>query len=77
MTSCNHSKLVLLPEKKNLLRCRHCHLQIKADELGGNHCPECFEADGNKRYDFEEVAVKETGTDRYRCEKCGAIIESD
>jgi hypothetical protein len=72
---CNHSALELLPERKKTLRCRHCHLTIAADEIGDAYCPECFDASGNKRYDFEEIA---TATDiaRYRCEECGAIIES-
>ena len=77
MTACNHSKLIQLPEEKNRLRCRHCHLTIKADELGESYCPECFEMDGNKYYDFEELPAEKSVTARYRCEDCGAIIESD
>jgi len=76
MTSCNHTKLELLPEEKNRLRCRHCHLTIKADDLGESYCPECFEMHGKKRYDFEEIEAVKTGTARYRCEGCGVIIES-
>jgi len=77
MTSCDHSQLVLLPEKKNMLRCRHCHLTISPDELGKGYCPECYEADGRKQYDFEAIAPEETETARYRCEGCGVIIESE
>ena len=76
MTKCSHSSLVLLPQKKNLVRCRHCHLTIKADELRESYCPECFEIKGRKQYDFEEIADVENGISRYRCEECGVIIES-
>jgi hypothetical protein len=51
-------------------------LKIKPDELGESYCPECFEVDGSKRYDFEEIAAAAAEIDRYRCEDCGAIIES-
>ncbi len=76
MTSCVHNNLVLLPAAKKRLRCRHCHLMIKADELGKSFCPECFETRSEKLYDFEEMAEAETGVVRYRCEDCGVIIES-
>ncbi|MEW6599354.1 MAG: hypothetical protein AB1499_00130 [Nitrospirota bacterium] len=76
MSLCKHSILALLPEKKNLRRCRLCHLTIKADELGEGHCPECFETRGERKYDFEEVVSADTGKARYRCEECGVIIES-
>lgn len=76
MTSCNHINLVLLPAAKNKLRCRHCHLTIGSEELGKSFCPECFEARGEKRYDFEEIVEASTGVQRYRCEDCGIIIES-
>ena len=73
---CNHSTLELLPERKKTLRCRHCHLTMAADELGEAYCPECFDASGDKRYNFEEIAIPETNIARYRCEECGAIIKS-
>ena len=76
MTSCNHSALELLPERKKTLRCRHCHLTMAADELGDGYCPECFDASGNKRYEFEEIETVDSGIARYRCEECGAIIKS-
>jgi len=77
MTSCKHLTLVLLPGKKNMLRCRHCHLTISADELRGGYCPECFETQGRKRYDFDEIEVEDQGKARYRCEQCGIIIETE
>lgn len=76
MSTCGHSRLVLLPAEKGKLRCRHCHLTIRADELDGGHCPECFEADRTKRYEFEEIIAERPGASRYRCEECGVIIES-
>ena len=60
-------------ENENRLRCRRCHLTIKADELDGGFCPECFEGDGRKNYDFEEIETEKTV--RYRCEDCGALID--
>ena len=49
---------------------------MAADELGDGYCPECFDASGNKRYEFDELETVETGVARYRCEECGAIIKS-
>lgn len=76
MTICDHSKLVLITENESRRRCRHCNLTIKADELDGGYCPECYEESGVRRYDFEEVPAEPSGGVRYRCEKCHAIIES-
>ena len=76
MTSCNHTSLELLPERKTTLRCRHCHLTIAAEEVGDGFCPECFETSGSKRYEFEKIATVESGIARYRCEDCGALIKS-
>jgi predicted RNA-binding Zn-ribbon protein involved in translation (DUF1610 family) len=76
MKSCSHNNLLLLPVAKKKMRCKYCHLTIKADELGKSFCPECFETGSDKRYDFEEVVEAETGVQRYRCEDCGVIIES-
>ena len=73
MTICKHSTLELLPERKSTVRCKNCHLTISADDLGDGYCPECFDAAGVKRYDFESVASGASVT-RYRCEECGAII---
>ena len=77
MTSCTHNTLVLLPEKKSRLQCRHCHLTITSAELGDSFCPECFEIHKEKRYDFDEMDAEEPNTARYRCEECGVIIESE
>jgi predicted RNA-binding Zn-ribbon protein involved in translation (DUF1610 family) len=76
MSACWHLQLVLVPDQKHRLRCRHCHLTIQADELTSRYCPECFESRGKKRYDFEEVAEVTDGIARYRCEDCGAMIEA-
>jgi predicted RNA-binding Zn-ribbon protein involved in translation (DUF1610 family) len=77
MTSCNHSALELLPERKKTLRCRYCHLTIAEEEIGDGFCPECFANSGSKRYDFEGMAAVGAGiVARYRCEECGAIIKS-
>ena len=75
MTSCVHHNLVLLPVKGTRLRCRHCHLTIDPEELGDNHCPECYEVHGEKRNDFEAVEEVEKTIARYRCEDCGVMIE--
>jgi hypothetical protein len=77
MDSCTHQNLVLLPEKKKKFRCTHCHLSIDADEIGNSYCPECFEAEGQKRYDFQEIISESAGPVRYRCEECGIQIECD
>jgi len=76
MISCAHKTLVLLPGEKGRLRCKHCHLLITAEELGKSHCPECFEARRDKRYDFEEVQPAQEYAPKYRCEDCGVIIYS-
>ncbi len=73
--SCKHSSLLLLPDQENRLRCRQCHLTIKANDLGDSHCPECFEDRGEKRYDFEDVEMEEKEGARYRCEECGLLID--
>lgn len=74
MTSCKHSSLELLPERRSGLRCRHCHLTISAEELGYGYCPECFDHSGARRYDFELLENNGREIVRYRCEECGAII---
>lgn len=77
MAFCNHGTLELLPERKNRLRCRHCHLTLDVDELGDGYCPECFENHGKKHYEFEEVEAAEKGVARYRCVECGIIVRSE
>jgi len=76
MTTCAHKSLVLLSASKKRLRCRHCHLTIDPEELGDNYCPECYEVDGERHYDFETIEDKQAGMVRYRCEDCGIIIDA-
>jgi phage terminase large subunit GpA-like protein len=75
MESCKHRHLVLLPNEGRRLRCRHCHLTIKEDELDTGYCPECFERCGKRHEDFEVVETASDQKIRYRCEACHAIIE--
>ena len=54
MEPCKHTTLALVqPEMKQ--RCRQCHLVLSKEELGDSFCPECFEASGQRKYDFDEV----------------------
>jgi hypothetical protein len=76
MESCNHKNLELLPGPRPKVRCRHCHLTLAAEDLAEGFCPECFDASGQKRYEFEELASPETAPSRYRCDDCGVIIAS-
>lgn len=69
MNVCKHRNLLLLPPAHDRIRCRHCHLTIRRDELKGRFCPECYEAKGIKRFDFEEV-VESASKVRYLCEDC-------
>ena len=68
---------MVITENVERLRCRHCHLTIKAEELANGFCPECFEAEGKKRDDFEEVPMSDKGRVRYRCEDCMAWLEME
>ena len=77
MDSCKHTSLVLLAGQKDRVRCRRCHLTIEKNELGDSYCPECFDARGEKRYDFEEVKASGTEGTNYRCEECGVIVHCD
>jgi predicted RNA-binding Zn-ribbon protein involved in translation (DUF1610 family) len=76
MKSCSHTNLELLPERKNTVRCRYCHLTLAGEDLQDGFCPECFDVSGIKRYEFEEVKRSEESATRYRCDDCGAIIIS-
>lgn len=76
MTSCPHTTLELLPQPQNRLRCRRCHLTLEKTELIDGYCPECFDRDGVRRYEFEELAAVQNPASRYRCEECGVIITS-
>jgi len=75
MTSCGHRTLLLLNPDSKRLRCRHCHLSIKEEDLKVRFCPECYEVYGKKRFDFEELEQKSTIIAKYRCEECGITIE--
>jgi hypothetical protein len=75
MSDCPHTVLALAPARSPRLRCRHCHLTIAADELGSGSCPECLDAYGIQRRDFEPVADDAGGGVRYCCEACGLIVE--
>ena len=73
---CGHRNLFLLPsESEDRVRCRCCHLTIKVGELGSSYCPECYDIEGKKRYDFEEVEAEQNNEQvQYRCEDCGLLI---
>ena len=73
MSSCKHRTLVLL-ESKPRKRCRHCHLTLSADELGEGYCPECFETQGRRRFDFDDVQETENHRSKYVCDECGVRI---
>ena len=55
MSACLHHNLLLLSATGKKARCRHCHLTIDPEELSDNHCPECYEVYGLRRYDFEII----------------------
>ena len=76
MSDCKHHQLVLLSAPQKRVRCRHCHLTIDPEELDNGHCPECYEAHNERRYDFETVDNGQAGVVRYRCEACGIIIDA-
>ena len=76
MSACPHLQLVLVRDTHARLRCRHCHLTIKAADLPTRYCPECFETTRTKRYDFDEVVPVDSGIVYYRCETCGSMIET-
>ena len=75
MDPCAHKVLALLAPQSKKVRCRTCHLVIAEEELGGGYCPECYDVEGIKRTEFEQVLPDENEPVRYRCEDCGAIIE--
>ncbi|MCK5515084.1 MAG: hypothetical protein KAJ00_11345 [Deltaproteobacteria bacterium] len=75
MSSCKHEVLTLVSIKRNKLRCRHCYLTISEDELGSDCCPECLAVHKIRRRDFEKIIPEDSGTIRYCCEQCGAVIE--
>ena len=73
MTCCAHTNIILIPGDTGRLRCRHCHLTLKTEELENGFCPECLAVNGHKRTDFEKIEP-EKKTVRYRCEACGALL---
>jgi len=75
MPSCTHTTLELLPSRKRTLRCRRCYLTLDVEELGGSHCPECFERSGKRHFEFEELDTNSDGAATYRCEGCGVIVK--
>lgn len=73
MTECHHANLLVVTENSARLRCRHCHLTLKAEELDNGYCPECLAVNREKRDDFEKIETKKKGV-QYRCEDCGAAL---
>ena len=73
MSDRRHLQLVLLRERKNRLQCRHGHLTIDANELTSRYCLECFEGNGKKQYDVDEVTDNIV---RYRCRDYEVMIEA-
>jgi len=71
MKNCKHTHILVINESSLRLRCRHCHLTIKPEDLKDGYCPECFEVDGQKRDDFEKIESAQKSSVRYRCEECG------
>lgn len=73
MPQCAHANIILIPQITGRLRCRHCHLTLKAEELENGYCPECLAVSGQKRTDFEKIE-SEKEIVQYRCEECGAML---
>lgn len=74
MSQCNHEQIVVITESAKRLRCRHCHLTIKEEDLTDGTCPECYETEGRRHTDFEEVFTNDAAEIRYRCEICNAWL---
>ena len=75
MAGCTHKELLLLvEERREMVRCTRCHLLISKEELGGGCCPECLEQ-GRRHAGFEPVEPPRPCRTSYRCEQCGALIE--
>lgn len=70
MNTCKHRNLLLVTSSNDRIRCRHCHLTLRRDELKNRYCPECYDATGIKRFDFEEVVAAPSDKVQYRCEDC-------
>ena len=76
MSRCPHRNILVIIESAQRIRCRHCHLTIKAEELADGYCPECYDNEGLKRYAFEIVGSHDDDRVHYRCEDCGAQLKS-
>ena len=74
MSQCKHTHILVIRESSLRLRCRHCHLTIKPEDITDGFCPECYEADGRKRDDFERIESALKSSVRYRCEECGVML---
>ncbi len=77
MSDCLHKNLTLIKERADKVRCKTCHLTITLEELGKNYCPECYDATGKKRYDFEKITLNPSNVSQYRCEDCGITIKTE
>ena len=78
MQACRHQRLTLLmPSTEVRLRCRRCHLTLAEDEAAGGPCPECLEATGVRRADYERVEITTRQTARARCEDCGLLMDAE
>lgn len=73
MGECPHTNIILLPKEAGRLRCRHCHLTLKAEELENGCCPECLAVSGKRRADFDKIESENEAV-QYRCEECGALL---
>jgi Zn finger protein HypA/HybF involved in hydrogenase expression len=77
MSGCKHTNIMLVPHSTSIrLRCRYCHLTIKQEDLEGEYCPECMAVNGQRRNDFETIEPREKASVQYRCEDCGAMLNS-
>ena len=75
MDECRHTHILLMIQNTGRrLRCRHCHLTIKPEELDSGYCPECLSVSGERRSDFETIDPPENSSVQYRCEDCGAML---
>ena len=74
MPECRHANLLVVADKAARLRCRHCHLTLKEADLKDGYCPECLEATGRRRKDFDKIEP-DTKKVQYRCEDCSALLK--
>ncbi len=74
MDECRHANILIINQNTDRVRCRHCHLTIKAEDLDDGYCPECFSERGIRRSDFEKIVSVDKAPAQYRCEDCGAML---